>query len=131
MLKTKTLVGQVTALVAAACLSMFSYAEDCPRGTLDEQYCDRDGDLVADLPIDDSQWVDPDTIIFSYTPVEDPAVYAKGKPIAAAVNVFDNFIDISRVILYNVKDRAEHLTFQCFYGLYLPGLWCKVSAGVS
>lgn len=50
-------------------------AEDCPRGTLDEQYCDRDGDLVADLPTDPANWVNPDTIIFSYTPVEDPAVY--------------------------------------------------------
>ena len=52
-------------------------AADCPRGTLDKQYCDYDGDLVADLPLDSKQWVNPDTIIFSYTPVEDPAVYAK------------------------------------------------------
>ena len=59
-------------------------AQDCPRGTLDEQYCDRDGDLVADLPLDESQWVDPNTIIFSYTPVEDPAVYAK---------VWDGFVN--------------------------------------
>ncbi len=51
--------------------------QDCPRGTLDERYCDRDGDLVADLPLDPGDWVDPDTIIFSYTPVEDPAVYQK------------------------------------------------------
>ncbi len=58
-------------------------AEDCYRGTLDAQYCDRDRDLVADLPTDPSQWVDPSTIIFSYTPVEDPAVYAK---------VWDGFI---------------------------------------
>jgi phosphonate transport system substrate-binding protein len=57
--------------------------EDCHRGTLSELYCDRDYDLVADLPLDPAQWVDPDTIIFSYTPVEDPAVYAK---------VWDGFI---------------------------------------
>ncbi len=59
-------------------------AEDCPRGTLDQQYCDRDGDLTADLPLDPAEWVDPDTIIFSYTPVEDPAVYQK---------VWQGFID--------------------------------------
>ncbi len=52
-------------------------AEDCHRGTLDDRYCDRDYNLTADLPLDQDQWVDPDTIIFSYTPVEDPAVYAK------------------------------------------------------
>ena len=58
-------------------------AEDCYRGTLDKQYCDRNRDLVADLPLDPKEWVDPDTIIFSYTPVEDPAIYAK---------VWDGFI---------------------------------------
>ena len=50
-------------------------AEDCPRGDLDARFCDRDGDLVADIPEDPGQWVDPDTLIFAYTPVEDPAVY--------------------------------------------------------
>src|SRR3546814_1138558 len=47
-------------------------AEDCPRSFLDERYCDRDGNPTADLPVDEGEWVDPDTIIFSYTPVEDP-----------------------------------------------------------
>jgi phosphonate transport system substrate-binding protein len=36
---------------------------------------DRDGDLIADVPKDESQLVDPDTLIFAYAPVEDPAVY--------------------------------------------------------
>ncbi|MDR9469021.1 phosphate/phosphite/phosphonate ABC transporter substrate-binding protein [Marinospirillum sp.] len=40
-------------------------------------YQDKNGDLVADTPQDAAQWVDPDTLIFAYTPVEDPAVYAK------------------------------------------------------
>ena len=40
---------------------------------LDERYVDNDGDLIADLPEDASQWVDPATIVFGYTPVEDPA----------------------------------------------------------
>lgn len=44
--------------------------------TLDSRYTDADGDLVADIPTDESQWVDPSTLIFAYTPVEDPAVYA-------------------------------------------------------
>ncbi len=49
--------------------------EDCPRGTLDARYCDRDRDLIADLPLDEDGWIDPPALIFSYTPVEDPAVY--------------------------------------------------------
>lgn len=43
---------------------------------LDARYTDADGDMVADIPTDASQLLDPDTLIFAYTPVEDPAVYA-------------------------------------------------------
>jgi phosphonate transport system substrate-binding protein len=38
---------------------------------------DADGDMVADTPTDPAKQVDPSTLIFAYTPVEDPAVYAK------------------------------------------------------
>jgi phosphonate transport system substrate-binding protein len=50
---------------------------------MDPRFTDKDGDLVADIPTDPSQWIDPPTLIFAYTPVEDPAVYAK---------VWDGFI---------------------------------------
>ncbi|NDW45779.1 phosphate/phosphite/phosphonate ABC transporter substrate-binding protein [Ruegeria sp. PrR005] len=50
-------------------------AQDCPRGDLDKRFCDADGDLIADIPTDPAQLVDPDTLIFAFTPVEDPAVY--------------------------------------------------------
>jgi phosphonate transport system substrate-binding protein len=68
--------------LAAATLSVFSLlapasAQDCPRGTMDSRYCDRDGDLVADAPADPKQWLNPATLIFAYTPVEDPEVYRR------------------------------------------------------
>jgi phosphonate transport system substrate-binding protein len=44
---------------------------------LDARYMDADGDMIADIPTDASALVDPDTLIFAYTPVEDPAVYAE------------------------------------------------------
>jgi phosphonate transport system substrate-binding protein len=44
---------------------------------LGDRYTDADGDLIADIPTDASEWIDPDTLIFAYTPVEDPAVYAE------------------------------------------------------
>lgn len=69
--------GFFSAAVATSLLMALpaSAAEDCPRGTLDKRFCDRDGDLVADAPTDPKKWIDPDTLIFAYTPVEDPAVY--------------------------------------------------------
>lgn len=42
---------------------------------LDPRFTDADGDLVADIPSDPSEWVDPAVLVFAYTPVEDPAVY--------------------------------------------------------
>ncbi len=44
---------------------------------LDARYVDADGDMIADIPTDPAQLVDPDTLVFAYTPVEDPAVYAE------------------------------------------------------
>ena len=72
-------------MLAAAAIAVWNFgaagtapvqaASDCPRGALDERYCDVNGDLTADLPTDESKWVNPDTLIFAFTPVEDPAVY--------------------------------------------------------
>src|SRR5215510_777571 len=44
---------------------------------LSSRFQDADGDMVADTPSDPGKQVDPGTLIFAYTPVEDPAVYAK------------------------------------------------------
>ena len=52
-----------------------AYAYNCPRGDLDKQYCDSDGNLIADVPPDPADWLDPETLTFAYTPVEDPAAY--------------------------------------------------------
>jgi phosphonate transport system substrate-binding protein len=43
-----------------------------PALALDSRYTDTDGDLVADTP---AETIDPPTLIFAYTPGEDPASY--------------------------------------------------------
>lgn len=59
------------AALAALAMAFPAHAEF----QLDDRYTDADGDLIADIPTDESELIDPDTIIFTYTPVEDPAVY--------------------------------------------------------
>jgi phosphonate transport system substrate-binding protein len=57
-------------------LSNPTTAAECKnRGDLDVRYCDENGDLLADTPKDSSKWLNPDTLVFSYTAVEDPSVY--------------------------------------------------------
>jgi phosphonate transport system substrate-binding protein len=73
---TKTTLLAATALAALTFNVLPAAAQDCARGDLDDRYCDVDGDLIADVPTDAADQVDPDTLIFAYTPVEDPAVYA-------------------------------------------------------
>ena len=61
--------GSLTILAALAGSLVLSSAasaqEDCPRGTLDKAYCDRNGDLTADLPADPKKVINPSTLIFS------------------------------------------------------------------
>lgn len=61
------------AALAAVTVSSAAHAEF----RLDDRFTDADGDLVADVPADPAQQLDPETLIFAYTPVEDPAVYAE------------------------------------------------------
>jgi phosphonate transport system substrate-binding protein len=79
-LTAKINLSWITGALGALMLATFATAPtaalaDCPRGDLDKRYCDADGDLTADLPKDKSKWINPSTLIFAYTPVEDPAVY--------------------------------------------------------
>src|SRR4029079_14918477 len=70
------------------------------RGDLDPMYCDDNGDLVADTTKDAKKLKVPGTLVFTYTPVEDPAVYEK---------IFKPFTDHlaqcvgKRVVFYQVQ----------------------------
>jgi phosphonate transport system substrate-binding protein len=69
----------MSSAIAATLFSVNVSAQDaCPnRGELDTPYCDANKDLVADTPTDAKRLKNPSTIVFTYTPVEDPAVYEK------------------------------------------------------
>src|SRR3954468_9147988 len=66
----------LAAVFAALAVPSFAQGDACKnRGDLDAQYCDENKDLVADTPKDSKRYKTPNTLVFTYTPVEDPAVY--------------------------------------------------------
>jgi phosphonate transport system substrate-binding protein len=115
---SKTIATFFAALIVGAGLIGSAHAQDCPRGDLDKAYCDRDGDLVADAPTDPKLWVNPSTLIFAYTPVEDPAVYAK---------VWDGFIDYlakttgKKVVFFPVQSNAAEIEAMRSGRLHIAG----------
>jgi len=82
-------------------------ADECKsRGQLDTLYCDENNDLVADVPTDPKKLKDPSTIVFAYTPVEDPAVYQN------AFKPFTEFLGQctgKRVVYYPVQSNSAEI----------------------
>ena len=103
------------AAVSAALLGLFAFVQPVAglaqgtcknRGELDAMYCDANKDMVADAPTDPKKWKNPSTIVFTYTPVEDPAVYE---------NIFKPFtthlakcLD-KKVVFYQVQINAAEI----------------------
>jgi phosphonate transport system substrate-binding protein len=94
--------------VAALLLAPVSRAADAcsNRGELDTMYCDANNDMVADVPADPKRWKNPSTLVFTYTPVEDPAVYE---------NIFKPFTTHlakctdKKVVFYQVQSNAAEI----------------------
>jgi phosphonate transport system substrate-binding protein len=100
--------AMTAALVAALAAAVPALAADAcaNRGDLDTMYCDANKDMVADVPADSKKWRNPSTIVFTYTPVEDPAVYE---------NIFKPFtthlakcLD-KKVVFYQVQSNAAEI----------------------
>jgi phosphonate transport system substrate-binding protein len=99
-----SLAAMVVWMVAGGATAM---AQECKnRGQLDTLYCDENNDLVADVPTDPKKLRDPSTLVFAYTPVEDPAVYQ---------NVFKPLTDFlaqctgKRVVYYPVQSNSAEI----------------------
>lgn len=101
------------ALTAALCVPAVGAFQ------LDSRYQDNDGDLIADIPAEPSDQVDPSTLIFAYTPVEDPAVY---------VEVWQEFLDHlsqvtgKRVQFFPVHSNAAQIEAMRAGRLHIAGV---------
>jgi phosphonate transport system substrate-binding protein len=88
------------------------------RGQLDTAYCDANNDLVADTPADPAKQKDPSTLIFAYSPVENPAVYQ---------TVYQPFMDHlgtctgKKVVYFPVQNNAAQVEAMRSGRLHISG----------
>lgn len=105
---------------AAFCLALGpAFADECShRGALDDRFCDEDRDLVADPPKQEGDWRDPGTLVFTYTPVEDPAVYQD------AFADFQEYLSEAtgkRVVYYTVHSNSAQVEAMRSGRLHIAG----------
>ena len=100
-------VASVVLGLGTFCAGPAAAQDACPnRGQLDTMYCDANNDLVADAPTDEKKWKDPSALVWAYTPVEDPAVYA---------NIFKPLTDHlaactgKRIVYYPVQSNSAEI----------------------
>lgn len=87
-------------------LTGINSAAACDRGSLDARYCDQDHDLLADPPENSADLLHPRTLIFAYTPVEDPAVYRH-----VWADFLDHLSQVSgrKVVFFPVQSNAAQI----------------------
>ena len=97
------LAGVFVSMISSGALA----ADACKnRGELDQMYCDDNNDMVADSPVDSKKWKNPGTIVFTYTPVEDPAVYESiFKPFTTHLSQCLS----KKVVFYQVQNNAAEI----------------------
>jgi phosphonate transport system substrate-binding protein len=100
-------IKKLLAVVALAAPAVVFSQDSCPnRGDLDTLYCDANNDLVADTPTDPKLLKTPGTLVFTYTPVEDPAVYEKA--FAPFTKHLAQCMD-KRVVFFQVQSNAAEI----------------------
>lgn len=109
----------VTGFAAFALPIAAQAADPCSNhGALDPMYCDDNRDLVADPPKDRARWKDPDTLVFTYAPVEDPGVYRK---------LFEPFMEHlskvtgKKVVYFSVQSNAAEVEAMRSGRLHIAG----------
>ena len=108
MRSSRHVLARLLGVAAGIVFSTAAFAQDActNRGQLDNQYCDENKDLVADVPKDQKRWKNPSSLVFTYTPVEDPAVYE---------NAFKPFLDHlgkctgKRIVYFPVQSNAAEI----------------------
>ncbi len=112
-------------VLAAVSVAVFSMGpalgqDTCKhRGQLDTMYCDENNDLVADVPTDAAKLRDPSTLVFAYSPVEDPATYQR---------IFKPFTDYlakctgKRVVYSPVQSNSAEIEAMRSGRLHVAGL---------
>lgn len=108
----------LTLLALSLSVSAAFAQTDCKNlGALDKAYCDENKDLVADAP-KAGKCQDPGTLVFTYTPVEDPAVY---KDLFTDFQEYLSKATGKKVVYYSVQSNAAEVEAMRSGRLHIAG----------
>ena len=100
-------------------LRLLATEADCPRGELSQQFCDRDGDMMADAPTDPKQWLDPYTLVFGNTPKQS-FIFSKGAQKALMAHI--EKITDKRVVSFPYQTNSAELEAMHSGMLHIAGM---------
>ena len=100
-------------------LTLLATEADCPHGELSQQFCDRDGDMMADAPTDSKQWLDPYTLVFGNTPKQS-FIFSKGAQKALMAHI--EKVTGKRVVSFPYQTNSAELEAMRSGILHIAGM---------
>ncbi len=100
-------------------LRLLATEADCPHGELSQQFCDRDGDMMADAPTDPKQWLDPYTLVFGNTPKQS-FIFSKGAQKALMAHI--EKVTGKRVVSFPYQTNSAELEAMRSGILHIAGM---------
>jgi len=100
-------------------LSPAGSVQSCPHGTLSPQFCDSDGDMMADTPSDPKQWINPYTLVFGNVPSQS-FIFDKGAKRALMAHI--SKVTGKRVVFFPYQTNAAELEAMRSGMLHIAGM---------
>ena len=91
----------------------------CSHGELSRQFCDRDGDMMADAPEDPKKWLDPYTLVFGNTPKQS-FIFSKGAQKALMAHI--EKVTGKRVVFFPYQTNSAELEAMRTGMLHIAGM---------
>jgi len=106
-------------ILSIAIFSVYIFGSECYHCELSSQFCDNDGDLMADTPVNPKEWINPYTLVFGMVPSQS-FVFKKGSKEALKKHI--EKITGKKVEIFPYKTNAAELEAMRSGLLHIAGM---------